>query len=162
MNGSLKILMLLNPAKIEDPMAANQTLPIHRHPSGSSRTGASQSIQSGGQKPRSHHLNGEEMTMALFGTSKPSIPSNSGAPIKSSPPPMPASSVARHAQTTILSPPSTSPNQPTSERQLSYLKLTCLLNGYDDPTSTTVTSVNGSTGVTSTTRTIRLNSTNMR
>lgn len=50
---------------------------------------------------------------------------------------------------------------PNNERQLSYLKLTCLLNGYDDPTVCLQQQPTPQQPSTATaTRTIRLNSTN--
>lgn len=57
--------------------------------------------------------------------------------------------------------PSTTSAAPNNERQLSYLKLTCLLNGYDDPTVCLQQQPTPQQPSTATaTRTIRLNSTN--
>jgi hypothetical protein len=57
--------------------------------------------------------------------------------------------------------PLTTSAAPNNERQLSYLKLTCLLNGYDDPTVCLQQQPTPQQPSTATaTRTIRLNSTN--
>lgn len=142
--------------------------------------------------PKSRDHNTEEMTLAIcsaaFSNSKPPIPRSTDVKKSPPPPPLPMSSTITNShltnKRTIFSTTQTNvvknPFQPldktmtplpqttvpNSERQLSYLKLTCLLNGYDDPTpcqhqqqQQQLQSQSPINGMTSS-RTIRLNSTN--